>query len=84
MSTSSHQQYRRGWIFLSELSACAGAAAEPPSAFARQVSELWDSSIENTVRKLAYGTIAGSLAGLILFRALPHPPLLPPAARCGS
>jgi inner membrane organizing system protein 1 len=34
-----------------------------------RVAELWDASIENTVRKLAYGTILGALGGLFLFRA---------------
>ena len=34
-----------------------------------QVAELWDASIENTIRKLAYGTILGALGGLFLFRA---------------
>eukprot|EP00320_Phaeocystis_rex_P004331 CAMPEP_0119063730 /NCGR_PEP_ID=MMETSP1178-20130426/6990_1 /TAXON_ID=33656 /ORGANISM="unid sp, Strain CCMP2000" /LENGTH=84 /DNA_ID=CAMNT_0007045109 /DNA_START=46 /DNA_END=300 /DNA_ORIENTATION=+ len=33
-----------------------------------RVAELWDSSIENTIRKLAYGTILGALGGLFLFR----------------
>jgi len=33
------------------------------------VAELWDTSIENTIRKLAYGTILGALGGLLLFRA---------------
>ena len=34
-----------------------------------QVAETWDLCIENTVRKLAYGTIAGGLAAMILFRS---------------
>ena len=42
-----------------------------------QVAELWDASIENTVRKLAYGTILGALGGLFLFRA-------PPPQHCRS
>jgi hypothetical protein len=33
-----------------------------------QVAETWDSCIENTIRKLAYGTLAGGLAAMILFR----------------
>ena len=33
------------------------------------MAETWDLCMENTVRKLAYGTIAGGLAALILFRA---------------
>ena len=33
-----------------------------------QVNETWDYCIENTIKKLAYGTIAGGLAALILFR----------------
>ena len=33
------------------------------------MAELWDASIENTIRKLAYGTILGALGGLLLFRA---------------
>ena len=39
-----------------------------------QVAEMWDASIENTIRKLAYGTILGALGSLFLFRALPAPP----------
>jgi hypothetical protein len=35
---------------------------------AMQVAETWDSCIENTIRKLAYGTLAGGLAAMILFR----------------
>jgi hypothetical protein len=38
------------------------------------VAELWDASIENTVRKLAYGTILGALGGLLMFRAPPSTP----------
>ena len=38
------------------------------------MAELWDTSIENTIRKLAYGTILGALGGLLLFRA-PSAPL---------
>lgn len=34
-----------------------------------QVAEQWDSCIENTVRKLAYGALSGGLAAIILFRA---------------
>ena len=36
-----------------------------------QVAETWDLCIENTVRKLAYGALAGGLAAMILFRMLP-------------
>ena len=34
-----------------------------------KVADTWDLCIENTVRKLAYGTLAGGLAAFILFRA---------------
>ena len=48
-----------------------------------QVAETWDSCIENTVLKLAYGTLAGGLAAIVLFRA---PRLLcrcsPPPRHC--
>jgi len=33
-----------------------------------KVAETWDLCIENTVRKLAYGALAGGLAAMILFR----------------
>ena len=53
-----------------------------------QVSETWDSCIENTITKLAYGTIFGGLAAIPLFRAplpcLGRPPAIsrgPPSAR---
>ena len=38
-----------------------------------QVAETWDLCIENTVRKLAYGALAGGLAAMILFRTLAAP-----------
>lgn len=34
-----------------------------------KVAETWDLCIENTVRKLAYGTITAGLAAVILFRS---------------
>eukprot|EP00324_Dicrateria_rotunda_P005743 CAMPEP_0206154278 /NCGR_PEP_ID=MMETSP1474-20131121/1259_1 /ASSEMBLY_ACC=CAM_ASM_001110 /TAXON_ID=97495 /ORGANISM="Imantonia sp., Strain RCC918" /LENGTH=79 /DNA_ID=CAMNT_0053552425 /DNA_START=22 /DNA_END=261 /DNA_ORIENTATION=+ len=34
-----------------------------------KVAETWDTCIENTIRKLAYGTLGGGLAAMILFRA---------------
>ncbi|KOO28198.1 hypothetical protein Ctob_000828 [Chrysochromulina tobinii] len=34
-----------------------------------KVAETWDKCIENTVLKLAYGTLAGGLAAMILFRS---------------
>jgi hypothetical protein len=37
-----------------------------------QVAETWDMCIENTVRKLAYGALAGGLAAMVLFRT-PQP-----------
>ena len=37
---------------------------------------MWDASIENTIRKLAYGTILGALGGLLMFRAPQRPSLL--------
>ena len=38
-----------------------------------QVAETWDSCIENTIRKLAYGTLGGGLIAVILFRARRRP-----------
>ena len=38
-----------------------------------QVADTWDLCIENTVRKLAYGALAGGLAAMILFRTLVAP-----------
>jgi len=37
--------------------------------YCAQVAETWDSCIENTIRKLAYGALGGGLAAMILFRA---------------
>lgn len=34
-----------------------------------KVAETWDLCIENTIKKLAYGTLAGGLAAMILFRS---------------
>jgi len=34
-----------------------------------KVAEQWDTCIENTVRKLAYGALSGGLAAIILFRS---------------
>ena len=60
-----------------ELKVCASACssswqhgcATHASTLPPQVTETWDFCIENTVRKLAYGTLAGGLAAMILFRA---------------
>jgi hypothetical protein len=50
-------------------------ASFPPPTHPRlpppQVAETWDACIENTVRKLAYGALAGGLAAMILFRTPP-------------
>jgi hypothetical protein len=35
-----------------------------------KVAETWDSCIENTIRKLAYGTLGGGLIAVILFRGV--------------
>lgn len=34
-----------------------------------QVADTWDKCIENTLRKVSYGTLAGALFSLVLFRA---------------
>lgn len=36
---------------------------------APQVADTWDKCIENTLRKVSYGTLAGALVSLVLFRA---------------
>ena len=43
-----------------------------------QVAETWDWAIENTIRKLAYGTLGGALAAMILFRESHTSPCLTP------
>ena len=64
------------------------AAPPPPHApYLRrsllQVSETWDTCVENTIRKLAYGALGGVVLSVVLFRApppgclaLPPPPPL--------
>ena len=49
-----------------------------------QVAETWDLCMENTVRKLAYGTLAGGLAALILFRARQLHPFFSKPCRAAS
>ena len=34
-----------------------------------KVSETWDACIENTIKKLAWGTLTAGLFGMIMFRA---------------
>ena len=61
---------------------CAAAASH--AVFARsllQVSETWDTCIENTIRKLAYGALGGVVLSVVLFRA---PPPMPRAAAAAA
>lgn len=44
-------------------------AHHAPRTHTAQVKETWDKCAENTLLKLAYGTIAGGVAAMILFRA---------------
>ena len=60
------------------------AAAASLTVFARsllQVSETWDTCIENTIRKLAYGALGGVVLSVVLFRA---PPPMPRAAAAAA
>ena len=63
------------------------AAAASHAVFARsllQVSETWDTCIENTIRKLAYGALGGVVLSVVLFRAPPPAPRAAAAAAAAA
>ncbi len=63
------------------------AAAASHAVFARsllQVSETWDTCIENTIRKLAYGALGGVVLSVVLFRAPPPAPRTAAAAAAAA
>ena len=63
------------------------AAAASHAVFARsllQVSETWDTCIENTIRKLAYGALGGVVLSVVLFRAPPPAPRAAAAATAAA
>jgi hypothetical protein len=50
-------------------------AARPPEL---SMDAKWEASIDLTLRRLVYGSIAGGAAGLLLFRACPNKQIFPP------